>query len=118
VSRSRLGVKAGIGADSNPPQALPLFLIEQGVAPALRFKCLGTSIQPAAVVIHFVAALWVFFLNWFSLRAFSDDDDVRLGLAVRLEGSPLVAPRAVFQLDVFPESVFALSRKNLLANQY
>jgi len=65
-------------------------------------------------VVHDVLALGVRFLNGFSLCVLADDDHVGLDLAVRIEGSPLVAPNAVGQLDVFVQREFGMGHKNLL----
>ena len=67
---------------------------------------MGARVQPGAVVIHFVAALGVQFLTWFSLRVLAGDHDVGLNFAVRAEGSLFVAPRTVAQLDVLIEREF------------
>lgn len=75
---------------------------------------LGAGLQPSAVVIHFVAALDVQFLNWFSLPVLAGDHDVGLNFAVRVEGSLLVAPRTVARLDVLIGREIGLRQKNLL----
>lgn len=54
------------------------------------------------------------FLDGFSLSVLADHYDIGLDLAVRVEGSLFVAPRAVVKLDVFVEREFGLSHKNLL----
>jgi hypothetical protein len=78
------------------------------------FRGIGTGVQAAAVVVHYLPALAVQPPNWFSPLIFADDYEVLLNFAVRMEGSLSAAPRAVGQVDAFVVRQFGLTQKDVL----